>query len=234
MIVLREVAGDGSDFEIRYIRVSRRLGIRLVNSTNGGDGVTMTPEIRGKIGDKNRGKPNSMKGKSRSPEFCASISASKIGHEVSLETRKKISDTKKSQELKCSPERCAAMSFRMSGEKHPMFGKHHSEETKTLQSAAKLGRPATESQLANLSLGRKLGRNKGVPRTPETRLKISNSLTGVPKTEEQKAKISKTLTGRPHSLERSDNISAGRKAGIARRKQRDQEIEWALAPYTLE
>lgn len=193
MIVLRKVEGDGSDTEIRYIRVSRRLGIRLVNSTDGGDGVTMTPEIRRKIGDKNRGKPNVMKGRVRPPEFGASISATKMGHEVLLETRRKISETKKSRKLKHPPEWCAAQSLRMSGKNHPLFGKHHSEKTRELQSAAKLGKPATESQLANLLLGRK------GPLTPEHRAAISES----------------------------------RRAGIARRKERDQEIEWALAPYTL-
>lgn len=171
LIVLREVPGDGSDAEIRCIRICRRLGIRLVNSTDGGEGVTMTPEIRKKIGEKNRGKPNVMKGRSRPLEVGAAVSASKMGHEVSIATRKQISETLKGQKLHHPQEWCDAMSRRMSGEKHPQFGKRGAESP-----------------------------NFGKVCSPETKA----------------------------------NISAGRLAGIARRKQRDQEIEWALAPYTLE
>jgi len=42
--------------EVKYIKLFKSFGARLVNGTDGGDGVTMTPEIRKKIGDAQRGK----------------------------------------------------------------------------------------------------------------------------------------------------------------------------------
>lgn len=68
LVVLKEVEGDGNDAEKRYIRYAKGLGMRLVNATEGGEGVTMTPEIRKKIGDKNRGESNGMFGRVCSPE----------------------------------------------------------------------------------------------------------------------------------------------------------------------
>lgn len=54
--ILDEVPDSQWEFwEREYIRVFRAIGMILVNSTDGGDGVTMTSEIREKIGAKNRG-----------------------------------------------------------------------------------------------------------------------------------------------------------------------------------
>lgn len=53
----------GSQAEMLFIKLARDGGMNLVNSTDGGEGITMTPEIRSKIGDKNRGRPNAMKGR---------------------------------------------------------------------------------------------------------------------------------------------------------------------------
>lgn len=52
MVVLREVPYDQWELaEERYIRLARGCGMRLVNETDGGNGVTMTPEMRKKISD---------------------------------------------------------------------------------------------------------------------------------------------------------------------------------------
>lgn len=51
MVILRAVPeSEGPAAEIKYIRIARSLGMNLVNATDGGDGVTMTPETRKKIG----------------------------------------------------------------------------------------------------------------------------------------------------------------------------------------
>lgn len=61
LVILAEVSDRSwKTEECRYIAAARMLGLDLVNSTDGGDGVTMTPETRKKIGDKNRGRKRSL------------------------------------------------------------------------------------------------------------------------------------------------------------------------------
>lgn len=79
LVVFREVEGDGADAEIRHIKLARGLGMRLVNATDGGEGVTMTPEIRAKIGAKNSGERNGCFGRVCPPEERALKSASMKG-----------------------------------------------------------------------------------------------------------------------------------------------------------
>ena len=83
--------------EIKRLRTS---GIRLCNLTSGGDGVTMTPSIRRKIGDKMRGRKFSdttiMKmrlsklGKRDTPEMSKKRSLWLLGHVVQDSTRRKL------------------------------------------------------------------------------------------------------------------------------------------------
>lgn len=50
IILLSEVAAElGAEEEISYISAARMLGMNLVNSTDGGEGVTATPETREKM-----------------------------------------------------------------------------------------------------------------------------------------------------------------------------------------
>lgn len=77
-----------------------------------------------------------------------------------------------------SPEVCKAISVGLSGPKHPMFGKHHSEAHKAAVSAKMAGRPKSPETRAAMSAAR-----KGVPTGPlsyETRAAISAALKGVP------------------------------------------------------
>lgn len=86
LVTLREVPeSEGTAAEIKYIRIAREsLGMDLVNSTDGGDGVTMTPEIREKL---------SKRGRDISEELRVrrgrAISAAKKGVPISAETRHK-------------------------------------------------------------------------------------------------------------------------------------------------
>jgi group I intron endonuclease len=57
----------------------------------------MSQETKLKIGNATRGRLNFFKGKKRSLENCKKISESKMGHIVTEETRKKISESKKKQ-----------------------------------------------------------------------------------------------------------------------------------------
>lgn len=139
------------------------------------------------------------------PETCEIIRKTHLGVPKTPEHRSKIRDAL--QGVPKTPEHRAALTgLKRSPEQCVNIGKSH--------------------------LGIKLP-----PRSPEYCAAVGDRWRGVPKTPEQKAKISKTLTGRtlpPFSPEHCAALSAGRRAGIERRKQRDQEIEWALAPYTLE
>lgn len=83
---------------------------------------TVSPESRAKMSA-------AKMGKTFSPEACANMSAARMGHTVSPEAR-------------------ANMSAAQAGENHPMFGKHHSEETKLLMSEAhKRRREAAKREL---------------------------------------------------------------------------------------
>ena len=66
-----------------------------------------------------------------SEEVCEKISQALMGHTVSLETRMKVSEHHAD----------------VSGEKHPMFGRKHSEEAKEKMRQAGLGRPSARKIL---------------------------------------------------------------------------------------
>lgn len=66
-----------------------------------------------------------------SREVCEKISQALIGHPVSLETRMKVS----------------AHHADVSGEKHPMFGRRHSEEAIEKMRQAGIGRPSSRKNL---------------------------------------------------------------------------------------
>lgn len=220
LVVIREVPGDGSEAEIEFIRLARGLGIRLVNSTDGGDGITMTPETRKKIGDKSRGR------------------------KLSEEAKKNISE--KNTGKKWTSEQREAQSHRQTGSNNPMFGKtgqnsplfgrsHPPAQCKAISDAYTDARRVAESSRNTGSGNPMFGRTGeksphfGVPKTPEHRKALSESYTEV-----RRAAQILAQTGRKHTEETKALQSEARRASWARRKERDQEIEWALAPYTLE
>lgn len=121
MIILREVPIELWEIaEERYIRLARGLGMNLVNSTDGGEGVTMTPEIRDKISLKNTGKI-------RSPELKAQISAALTGANSPLFGIKRTVEAREK------------MSAALTGSLHPLFGKKRSPETCAKIGAAQTG-----------------------------------------------------------------------------------------------
>jgi NUMOD3 motif len=153
--ILREVPlAEWERWERDYIRWYRVLGWRVVNSTDGGDGVVnLSPEARARCAAGRRGKGHT-------PEARAAIGAAARGRPQSAETRAKQSAAKR-------------------GEKHPMFGKPHTAEHRTNIGIANRGRKLTEAQQQKLSVSLK-GIGLGRRHTQKTRAAISAAFKGKP------------------------------------------------------
>jgi len=149
--ILETGKGDGwKEAERKWIKHFRDMGSRLVNGTDGGEGVDLTPEVRAK-----------MLATMRSPEYRAKISARLKGKHPSPETRARISVAAQNRspeaqaklaEILRSSERRAKLLLANIG-RHPstetrakiaaskvgnqyMLGRHHSEESRAKMSAA--------------------------------------------------------------------------------------------------
>ena len=103
---------------------------------------------------------------------------------------------------KASEETKIKMSENRKGEKHPMFGKHHSEKAKKTMSVAQ--KYLYNTGYKNPMLGKnhsdvtksKIRETKKQNFSEETRKKMSDAQKGKTHTDEHKAKISKSLKGR--------------------------------------
>lgn len=122
-------------WERSYIRLYRCLGFDLVNGTDGGEGVTMTPEIRAKIGAANRGKTHTL-------EQCAKWSSERAGSGNVMWGKIHTPEARDKQRAarlgkKHSPETIAKIRA-YSGEKSPNFGKKKSPEHRAKLRVARL------------------------------------------------------------------------------------------------
>jgi hypothetical protein len=142
--------------EMELIDQYRKLNIKLVNVSAGGEGTTgwvPTDETKRKIGlankttPKARGELHGMYGKKHTEESLARMSISQkarkwgenhpmYGKQHSEETRKKISANRKGK---------------LVGEANPFFGKTHTEESRAKISKAGIGRKVTEETIAKKS-----------------------------------------------------------------------------------
>lgn len=89
------------------------------------------------------------------------------------------------------------------GELNPMFGKIHSDETKTLLSLAKRGKCSEALREANRKSGKA---RRGISLSRETKNKISESKKGMIMTEKHKSNLSKAGCGRPVSKETREKL----------------------------
>jgi hypothetical protein len=102
MEILAEIkTEDWQDAERAFIVAFHLAGFDLTNTTDGGrGGLTMSPEIKAKIGDAHRGKvlsveqkdkiSRALRGKKLSIQHKKNISAGLVGRKISEETRNKI------------------------------------------------------------------------------------------------------------------------------------------------
>lgn len=150
-----------------YIKFYDTLWPNGYNLTEGGDGVIPCEETRKKISDSNKGKHHSEESKKKMSQSRSGEKHHLFGKHRSEETKQKISESLKGQisprkDVKLSEETKKKLSEShkglLSGEKHPMFGKHHSEESKRKMSESKKGKPT---------------HNKGIPMSEEQKKKIS-------------------------------------------------------------
>ena len=140
-------------------------------------------ESKKKMSDAHKGKPAPNKGVPMNEETKKKISeAIKEKFIYDEEYRRKISEAHKniSDDVRRKYSE-AKKKLYSSSKNHPMFGKHHSEETKKKMSDAHKGKPSP---------------NKGKPMSEETKKKLSESHKGKsapnkgkPMTEEQKKKM---------------------------------------------
>ncbi len=130
--LLRMVAvcdeGEGAVAEIDLIASLKRLGYRLVNSTDGGEGTTNPPpEVRAKIATASRQRMADPEVRAR---LAAATSAAQRGRPKSQITRERMSIAARNR----SPETLAKMAA--AGR-----GRHPSDETREKIAAAHRGKP---------------------------------------------------------------------------------------------
>lgn len=116
--------------EIYWIAKLREEGHKLTNSTDGGDSVEHTEEVRRKISEANKGENNPNYGK-------RGKDAPMFGKTHSKELREKMS---KAWTGEGNPK--YGMGESMKGENNPFYGKHHTEDTKRKISESHIGTPS--------------------------------------------------------------------------------------------
>lgn len=120
VVVLREVPEEHwGSAEERYIRLARGLGMKLVNGTDGGEGLhNPAPEVRANMSA-------ALKGKKHSTEHCTNISAALKGKKHSAEHRANVSAAQRLPEVRAK--KSAAQT-----------GRKHSAESRANSSAARV------------------------------------------------------------------------------------------------
>lgn len=131
LVVLREVPIEQWEAaEERYIRLARGLGMRVVNGSDGGEGVTFTPEVKAKMSAAHTGVRLGS-------EHRAAIGAGHVGLKRSPEQCEAIGAIHRGK--KATPAQLKVMSDVMKGEKNPNFGRPRPLETRLKIAASNRG-----------------------------------------------------------------------------------------------
>jgi len=124
-------------------------------------------------------------------------------HVVSDETRKKISDANKAS---WTEERCRQASINLTGENNPMYGKHHSEESKK-----KMSDNHKDISGENNPMYGKHHSKESCEKMSMHRMGENNPFYGKSPSEEHIQKLKNLFTGRKVSDETRRKISEGKK-----------------------
>jgi hypothetical protein len=170
LVILERGDGPWQEREKYWIQHYRNLGVRLTNSTNGGDGacgLLVSEETRRKIGNQSRESKryvnwinaaiSSNIGRKQSKEAIEKRVAKVIGRKMSQETKDKI--RAKALGRAVSEETKAKMSA-------SHVGKVKSEETRKKLSRSLMGHPVSQELRQHFSITR-----KGIPWSDERRRK---------------------------------------------------------------
>ena len=178
-----EVVPSGENYQLaeqRWIATLKSEGVAVTNLTEGGEGnrgYKPSLEHRQKVA-------KSLLGQKRSDESRARMSVVQLGHDVSVQTRKKISDKKTGVKLK------------------PFTVEH-----RAIIAASKNGVPRSPETIAKMSLA-----NIGKIIPIEVREKISASLQGTKRSFETRARQSAALKGKPKSPEHIAKLTGRRRS----------------------
>lgn len=155
--------------EIERIDQLRKIGVRLCNLTDGGEGMSgyKMPRESVELGAAaRRGRPMSeeqkqkLRGVVRTEEHRRKISDANRGKKMSDESRRKMSETRKGKPLlalrgrKLSEEHKRKISEKVSRQNAPFLGCKHTPESIEKMRAANLGRKDTDEQRMKKSLAR--------------------------------------------------------------------------------
>lgn len=194
---------DAERFHIAY---AKSIGLKLLNCTEGGEGLSNpTDEVRKKLSENNLGKKRSAEtkarmsvlAKNRTPEHKAKISASLSENTIPEVVRQKISKTLQGRTF--SAEHLEKISTSLIGR---TFSADH---------RAKLSR--THSNRSPEYRAR-IGAATKLFMTPEVRAKISRSNTGKKASLETRAKMSAAKKGKPLSPEHAAKIAAANRRQV--------------------
>ena len=199
---------------------SDRMKGRMVGEKNPRWGVRLTKELKEKISIKhkgkvlsqstkdklskhNKGEGNHFFGKTHNEETRKKMSELSMGRKVSEETRKKLSNTHKGLQSgnkhgmfgkKHTDDSKQKISFKVTGEKNGFFGKTHNEETLKKISESNKGKKLTQEHIDKIK-----SVNTGRVVTEETRKKLSdlnkgenNAMFGKPAVNRKKVLNTKT------------------------------------------
>ena len=130
-------------------RISEALKGRFSPNKGRTNWFKHSEETKHKMSEDRRGAGNHRFGKEPSPETKEKMSIAKVGKKLTDEHKKKIGLAGIGR--KASEETRKKMSIAQSGEKHPFYGKHHTEESKIKTSNKIKGRVLTLDHKRKLS-----------------------------------------------------------------------------------
>jgi hypothetical protein len=162
--------------EMELIDQHRKMGVTLVNMTDGGEGMSghiFAPDViarraEAQRGQKRPGVSDKLKGRAKSPEHRLALSLVRTGSKASDEARLKISIALKGRPSTMLGKRHTEESKRktseaLKGDKNPFFGKTHTPESLAKIIAANIGRVETSETRARKSASAKLRTYRHVP-----------------------------------------------------------------------